>query len=80
MDQGAIEKMLRLLKNSFSRREKHKHECNQTCNSTKDPNNILTSQKLLLTRKKNVKHIDPKTHTHTHTHTHTLFQKQVKTV
>ena len=36
--------------------------------------------------KKNVKHIDPKTHTHTHTHTHTtslinfIFQKQVKTV
>ena len=55
--------MSRLLKNSFSIREKHKHECNQICNSTKDPNNILNSQKHLSTRK-NVKHIDPK-HTHT---------------
>ena len=73
-----VEEVSRLLKNSVSRREKHRYECNQTCNSTKDPNNILTSQKLLLTRKKNVKHIDPKTHTHTHTHI--LFQKQVKTV
>jgi len=36
-----VEEMLRLLKNSFSRREKHRYECNQTCNSTKDPNNIL---------------------------------------
>ena len=25
-----------------------------------------------LSTRKNVKHIDPKTHTHTHTHTHTL--------
>ena len=75
MDRGAIEKMLRLLKNSFSRREKYRHECNQTCNSTKDPNNILTSQKLLSTRKKNVKHIDSKTHTHTHTHTYYFKNK-----
>ena len=57
-------KLKKLLKNRFSRREKHRHECNQTCNSTKDPNNILNSQKHLLT-KKNVKHINPKTHTHT---------------
>ena len=31
-------------KNSFSRCEKHKHECNPTCNSTNDPINILNSQ------------------------------------
>ena len=54
----------------FQRREKHRYECNQTCYSTKDSNNILNSQKHLSTRK-NVQHIDPK-HTHTHTHTHTL--------
>ena len=53
------------LKIVFQIREKHKHECNQTCNSTKDPNNILNSQNHL-SIKKNVKHIDPKTHTHTH--------------
>ena len=71
--------MLRLLKNSFSRGEKHRHECNQTCNSTNDPNNILTSQKKSL-NKKNVKHIDPKTHTHTTSLTNFIFQKQVKIV
>jgi len=38
-----------LLKNNFSIREKHRYECNQTCNSTKDPNNILTFQKHLST-------------------------------
>ena len=47
----AVENLLRLLKNSFSRREKHIYECNQTCNSTKDPNNILISQKHLLIKK-----------------------------
>ena len=30
-------------KSSFSRCEKHKHECNPTCNSTNDPINILSS-------------------------------------
>ena len=30
-------------KNSFSRREKHRHECNQARNSTKDPNSIFNS-------------------------------------
>ena len=29
---------------SFSRGEKHKHECNQACNSTNDPISILSSQ------------------------------------
>ena len=36
-----------LYKNSFSRCEKHRHECNPTCNSTNDPINILSSQKHL---------------------------------
>ena len=36
--------------NSFSRGEKHRHECNQVCNSTNDPNNILSSQKHLSTK------------------------------
>ena len=36
--------------NSFSRGEKHRHECNQVCNSTNDPNNILSSQKCLSTK------------------------------
>ena len=31
-------------KNSFSRREKHRHECNQAHNSTKDPISNLNSQ------------------------------------
>ena len=36
--------------NSFSRGEKHRHEYNQVCNSTNDPNNILSSQKHLSTK------------------------------
>ena len=36
--------------NSFSRGEKHRHECNQVCNPTNDPNNILCSQKHLSTK------------------------------
>ena len=32
-----------LLKTSFSRGEKHSHECNPTCNSTNDPINIVIS-------------------------------------
>ena len=31
-------------KSSFSRCEKHRHECNPTCNSTNNPINILSSQ------------------------------------
>ena len=53
--------------NSFSRREKHKHECNQACNSTNDPINILSSQNHLSTTILSTK--IPNTHTHTHTHT-----------
>ena len=59
-----VEEVLRLLKNSVSRREKHKYECNQACNSTNDPINILNSQKHFLTTI--FKHMDPK-NTHTHT-------------
>ena len=71
IDKLGVKEVSSLLKNSFSRREKHRYECNQACNTTKDPNNILNSQNHLST--KNFKHIDPKnTHTHTHTHTHTI--------
>ena len=38
-----VEEVSRLLKNSFSRREKLIYECNQACNTTKDPNIILNS-------------------------------------
>ena len=48
---------------SFSRREKHRHECNQVCNSTNDPNTILTSQNHLSTAILSA--WIPKTHTHT---------------
>ena len=34
-------------KNSFSRCEKHRHECNPTCNSTNDPINTIISQNSL---------------------------------
>ena len=57
--------MSRLLKNSFLRKEKHRYECNQTYNSTNNPNNILNSQKHLSTNFF-FKHINPK-NTHTHT-------------
>ena len=66
---GGVEEVSSLLKNSFSRREKHRYECNQACNTIKDPINILNSQKHL--SRTNFKHKDPK-NTHTHTHTHTL--------
>ena len=36
---GSVE----VAKNSFSRREKHRHEYNQACNLTNDPINILSS-------------------------------------
>ena len=63
--QHSCREVSRLLKNSFSRREKHKYECNQVCYTTKYPNNILSSHNQFSTRSI-VKHIDPK-HTHTHT-------------
>ena len=50
-------------KNSFSRKEKHRHECNQACNSTKDPNTILISQNHLSTVILSTWIL--KTHTHT---------------
>ena len=55
--------MSRLLKNSFLRIEKHRYECNQTCNLTNDPNSILNTQNHLST-KKNLAHRSQK-HTHT---------------
>ena len=48
----------------FSRSEKHRHECNPTCNLTNDPINILSSQRNLLTII--FKHLDLK-NTHIHT-------------
>ena len=51
------------LQNSFSRGEKHRYEYNQVCNSTNDPNNILSSQKHLLT--KIFKAYGSQKHTHT---------------
>ena len=55
--------MSKFLKNRFSRKEKHRYECNQACNSTKDPVNILSSQDHLST--KILSTMIPKTHTHT---------------
>ena len=49
IDKLGVEKLLRLLKNSFSRKKKHRYECNQACNSTNDPINILDSQNHLST-------------------------------
>ena len=57
------------LKTVFQRIEKHKHECNQTCYSTKNPTNILSCQKHISSRKMSSIQIQ---NTHTHTHTHTL--------
>ena len=55
-----------LFKNIFSRGEKHRHECNQVCNSTNDPKkkNILNSQEHLSTRIFKA-HGSQKTHAHT---------------
>ena len=55
------------LQNSFSRGEKHRYEYNQVCNSTNDPNNILSSQNHLSTTILST--MIPNTHTHAHTHT-----------
>ena len=77
--QGIEEVSSQLFKNSFLRWEKHRHECNPTCNSTNDPINILSSQnhlsiKILSTW------IFKNTHTHLTSLTNFIFQKQVKTV
>ena len=63
----SVEEVSRLFKNSFSRNEKHRYECNQACNSTNDPINILDSQNHLLTTILST--WIPKTRAHTHTHT-----------
>ena len=47
----AIEKLSRWAKTVFHRREKHRYKCNQAYYLTKDPINILSSQKHLSTRK-----------------------------
>ena len=60
--QGGVELAF---KTSFSRCEKHRHECNPTCNSTNDPINILSSQNLL-----SIKILSTWISKHTHTHTH----------
>ena len=59
--QGGVELAF---KKKNSRREKHRHECNQACNSTKDPINILNSQNHLLTAI-----LAQRSQKHTHTHT-----------
>ena len=51
------------MKKEDQRREKHINECNQACYSTKDPINILSSQKHLSTQK-NDQAFRSKTHTH----------------
>ena len=50
-------------KTDFQRREKHRHECNQAYYLTKDPTNILSSQKHLSSRKMSSIKIQ-NTHTH----------------
>ena len=50
-------------KNSFLRREKHRHECNQAHKPTKDPISNLNSQNHLSTTILST--VIPKTHTHT---------------
>ena len=73
------QELLRWVKTVFQRREKHIRECNQACYPTKDSNNILSSQKHLLTGKMSSIQIQ-NTHTHTTSLTNFIFQKQVKTV
>ena len=50
-------------KTSFSKCEKHRHECNPTCNLINDPINILSSQNHLSTTILSTR--ITKTHTHT---------------
>ena len=57
-------------KTSFSRCEKHRHECNPKCNSTNDPINISSSQNHLSI--KILKHMGLK-NTHTHTLKHMVI-------
>ena len=46
------------------------HECNETrCYGWQDNRMMQNMWKNKSLNKKNVMHIDPKTHTHTHTHT-----------
>ena len=78
--QPLVEDLLRscqVLEKAIYQRE----ECNQASYSIKDPNNMLSSQKHLLTKKCKAFMIQ-NTHTHTHTTslTNFIFQKQVKTV
>ena len=74
--QGGVELAF---KTSFSRCEKHRHECNPTCNSTNDPINILSSQNHL-----SIKILSTwisKTYTHTKQVWPILyFKNKVKTV
>ena len=61
--EGCQEAVKIVLKTVFQRKEKHRHECNQTCNTTKHHINLSKSSP-----NNNFKHMDPK-NTHTHTHT-----------
>ena len=73
----SVKKLSSLTEIVFQRGERYRNECNQASYLTKDPNNILSSQNHLST-KKNVKHLDPK-HTHTLNKSNQfIFQKQVK--
>ena len=73
---GGVEPTFKI---SFSRCEKHRHECNPTCNSTNDPINTIISQNRL-----SIKILSTwisKTHTHTHNKFNQFyFKNQVKTV
>ena len=76
IDSLVVERCRDCSKTIFQRREKHRHECNQTCYSTKDPNNILNSQNHISTRKMlSIEIQNTHTHTHTHAHTHTHTQQ-----
>ena len=67
LDIERYQEAVELEKNSFSKRGKtHRKECNQASYSTKDPNNLLSFQNHLSTRKN--KAFRSKAHTHTHTH------------
>ena len=70
-----IGKLSRSAKTIFQKREKHINECNQACYSTKDPINILSSQKHLSIQKKKSQAFRSKTHTHTTSLTNFIFQK-----
>ena len=62
-----VKKLSSLIKSSFSKKgKKHRNECNQANYSTKDPINMLSSQKASLNKKKMQIIHEPK-HTHTYT-------------